>query len=127
MSGPATVDAGIAGFPPEVQALLQRVRDAIRKTASDATEKIAYGIPTFVLHDNLVHFAAYKSHIGCYLSRVALAEFADMLTKYETARGTVRLPLDKPILFGLISKIVELCVKHSLAQHTAKPKPQAKP
>jgi uncharacterized protein YdhG (YjbR/CyaY superfamily) len=108
------IDEYIADFPVDVQLLLQKVRTAIRKAAPKAEEAIKYQMPTFVLNGNLIHFAGYKNHIGLYPGSKPIEEFKDELTRYETSKGTIRLPLDKPIPVGLISKITKFCVKRNL-------------
>ena len=111
---PTTIDEYIAGFPRDVQPLLEKVRAAIRKAAPDAEEAIKYMMPTFVQEGNLIHFAGYNHHIGLYPGSRPIVEFKDELSKYETSKGTVRLPLDKPIPVGLIGKITKFCVKRNL-------------
>lgn len=108
------IDEYIADFPPDVRLMLQKVRTAIRKAAPHAEEAIKYQMPTFVLNGNLIHFAGYKNHIGLYPGSKPVEEFKDELSRYETSKGTVRLPLDKPIPAGLISKITKFCVKRNL-------------
>ncbi len=111
---PTTIDEYIADFPRDVRPLLEKVRAAIRKAAPDAEEAIKYMMPTFVLKGNLIHFAGYNHHIGIYPGPRPIEQFKDELSKYETSKGTVRLPLDKPIPVGLISKITKFCVKRNL-------------
>jgi len=113
-AAPATIDEYIAGFPPEVRRLLRQVRAAIRKAAPRAEEKISYQIPTFFLHGNLVHFGAFKNHIGFYPAPMGLKEFEKELSKYEGAKGSVRFPLDQPMPLGLITKIVKFRVRKNL-------------
>ncbi|HKU77829.1 MAG TPA: DUF1801 domain-containing protein [Pyrinomonadaceae bacterium] len=119
---PATIDEYIADFPRDVRPLLEKVRAAIRKAAPDAEEAIKYMMPTYVLEGNLIHFAGYNHHIGLYPGSRPIEQFKDELTKYETSKGTVRLPLDKPIPVGLISKITKFCVKRNLERAAAKAK-----
>jgi len=108
---PKDIDDYIAGFPKNVQKLLQQVRKTIRKAAPDAEEAIKYQIPTFTLNGaNLVHFAAYKEHIGFYPAPRAIEEFKDELAAYAGAKGTVRFPLDEPIPHDLISRMVKFRV-----------------
>ena len=111
---PATIDEYIADFPRDVRPLLEKVRAAIRKAAPDAEEAIKYMMPTYVQNGNLIHFAGYNHHIGLYPGSRPIEVFKDELAKYETSKGTVRLPLDKPIPVGLISKITKFCVKRNL-------------
>src|SRR6185369_11689092 len=110
------IDEYIADFPVDVQLLLQKVRKAIRKAAPKAEEAIKYQMPTFVLNGNLIHFAGYKNHIGIYPGSKPIEEFKDELSRYETSKGTVRLPLDKPIPSGLITRITRFCVQRNLAR-----------
>jgi uncharacterized protein YdhG (YjbR/CyaY superfamily) len=112
MRGPAkNVDAYIADFPSEVQESLQKLRATIMKAVPGLTEAIKYGIPTFVLKRNLIHFAAYKNHIGLYPGSKAVENFKKELAKYELSKGTIRLPLDKPLPLGLITKITKFNAK----------------
>ena len=111
---PTTIDEYIADFPRDVQPLLEKVRAAIRKAAPDATEAISYQMPTFKQQGNLIHFAGYNNHIGLYPGSRPIEEFKDELSKYETSKGTVRLPLDKSIPVGLIGRITKFCVKRNL-------------
>ena len=104
----------IADFPVDVQLLLQKVRTTIKKAAPKAEEAIKYQMPTFVLNGNLIHFAGYKNHIGLYPGSKPIEEFKDELAHYETSKGTIRFPLDKPIPLGLISRITKFCVKRNL-------------
>ena len=108
------IDDYIGYFPPDVQLMLEKVRTAIRKAAPKAEEAIKYQMPTFVLNGNLIHFAGYKNHIGLYPGSKPIEEFKDELSRYETSKGTIRLPLDKPIPVGLISKITKFCVQRNL-------------
>ena len=117
---PTTIDEYIADFPPDVQPLLEKVRAAIRKAAPNATEAISYQMPTFKLEGNLIHFAGYNHHIGLYPGSRPIEAFKDELTKYKTSKGTVQLPLDKPIPVGLIGKITKFCVKRNLETAAAK-------
>jgi uncharacterized protein YdhG (YjbR/CyaY superfamily) len=101
-----TIDEYIKAFPEDVQRILEKIRQTVRKAAPEATETISYGMPTFNLNDTyLVYFAAYKNHIGFYplpLGNKALKELAP----YQGAKGAVRFPLDKPIPYDLVKKIV---------------------
>lgn len=114
------IDDYIGGFPREVQAHLQKIRDIIRKAAPDAVETIKYQIPTFVLQGNLVHFAAFSQHIGFYPTPSAVEAFSDELKSYRSAKGSVQFPLDKPIPFSLIKKMVEFRVKETRHKVAAK-------
>lgn len=106
------IDDYIAGFPLEVQESLQKLRAAIRKAAPQATEAIKYQIPTFVVKKNLIHFAAFKNHIGLYPGSRAIEYFEKELGKYELSKGTIRFPLDKPLPLTLVAKIVKFNLKN---------------
>jgi len=110
---PETIDEYIADFPRNVQPLLEKVRTTIRKAAPGAEEAIKYGMPAFVLNGNLIYFAGYANHIGVYPGSRAIEVFEDELSRLETSKGTVRLPLDKPVPVGLIGKITKFCVKRN--------------
>ncbi|HVN80402.1 MAG TPA: DUF1801 domain-containing protein [Terriglobia bacterium] len=121
-TSPKTIDEYIARFPPEVQHLLERIRQTIRKAAPDAEEAIKYQIPTFTLKGNLVHFAAFKNHIGFYPTPTGMERFKTELSLYEGGKGSVQFPLDKPIPFALIGKIVKFRVKENLERADTKRK-----
>lgn len=119
---PQTIDEYIAGFPPDVQALLEQIRATIKHAAPDAQEAIKYQIPTFVLHGNLVSFAGYKNHIGFYPVPTGMEAFKDELAPYVAGKGTARFPLDQPIPFDLISRITAFRVQENLDKVAAKRK-----
>ena len=102
---PKDIDEYIARFPPEVQEILERIRKTIRDAAPDAEEAINYQIPTFRLKGNLVHFAAFRKHIGFYPTPSGIEVFKGELTDYVVSKGTVKFPLDKPIPYDLIKRI----------------------
>ena len=111
-STPKNIDEYIAGFPAEVQKTLQKIRATIRKAAPDATEAISYKIPTFKLNGkNFIHFAAFKNHIGLYPAPRGVNEFEPELSAYKGGKGTVQFPLDKPIPYDLITRIVKFRTK----------------
>ena len=116
---PATIDEYIAGFPRDIQVMLERLRKTIGKAAPAATEKISYRIPTFYLNGNLVHFAAFKHHIGFYPTSSGIGAFRDELGEYNASKGAVQFPLDKPLPLKLVRKIVEYRVKEN-SRKTAK-------
>lgn len=101
-----SIDEYINTFPPEVRKLLQSVRNVIREAAPDARETIKYGIPTFTLRGNLVHFGGFARHIGFYPTPNAITHFARELTSYTQAKGSVQFPFDKPLPLALIKQIV---------------------
>jgi uncharacterized protein YdhG (YjbR/CyaY superfamily) len=108
-----TIDEYIAASPPDVQQRLRALRAAIRKAAPQATEAIRYGIPTFRLNGNLVHFAASKNHIGFYPTPSGISRFQKELSAYSTGKGTVRFPLDRPVPYELVERIVRFRVQES--------------
>ena len=110
---PKNIDEYIAGFPPEIQEILEKIRLTIRKAAPKAEEAISYMIPTFKLNGNLVHFAAYKRHIGFYPAPRGNEAFKEELSAYGGGKGTVQFRLDKPIPYALIRKIVKFRVKEN--------------
>lgn len=105
-----SIDQYIQEFPKEIQALLTEMRLAIHLAAPQAIEKISYQMPTFYLNGNLVHFAAFKNHIGFYPTSSGIAAFAEELSGYKHAKGSVQFPIDKPLPLELIKKIVEFRV-----------------
>jgi uncharacterized protein YdhG (YjbR/CyaY superfamily) len=119
-SVPRTIDEYIAGFPEDIRAILQKVRTTIRKAAPGAGERISYQIPTFTLGGNLVHFAAFKQHIGFYPGSTGIAAFKEELSSYKSARGSVQFPLDKPIPYGLIGRIVRFRIRENLNRERAR-------
>ena len=120
IGSPKNIDEYIAGFPRDVQKILKQIRTTIKKVAPDAEEAIKYGIPTFVLNENLVHFAAFKNHIGFYPTPSSIEAFKDELFRYESAKGSVQFPIDEPMPLSLIGKIVKFRVKEARARSTAK-------
>lgn len=110
VSPPADIDAYIAGFPAEVRTRLKDLRGTIRRAAPTATERLAYGVPTFYLNGNLVHFAAFDRHVGFYPTPSAIAAFRKPLAKYKTAKGSVQFPHDEPLPLDLVAEIVKFRV-----------------
>jgi len=111
---PAAVDAYISGFPDHVQEILNMIRSIIREAAPQATQLISYGIPTFKLNGNLVHFGAYEKHIGFYPTPSGIEHFKQELSLYEGGKGSVKFPLDQVIPWDLIQRIVEFRVAENL-------------
>jgi uncharacterized protein YdhG (YjbR/CyaY superfamily) len=110
-----SIDEYIAGFPPEVRAVLEEVRGLIRASAPDATETISYAIPTFDLNGrHLVHFAAFTNHIGFYPIPSGLEAFKEELAPYKSGKGSVQFPLNEPMPADLIRRIVEFRVRENL-------------
>ncbi len=119
---PKNIDEYIEGFPKEIQTILKELRSAISKAAPGAEETINYGVPTFTLNGNLVHFAAYKNHIGFYPTPGGIEAFKKELSIYEGAKGSVQFPLDKPLPLELVTKIVKFRVKENAEKSKAKKK-----
>lgn len=117
-----SIDEYIAAFPEEIQEKLKEIRATIKAAAPEAEEKISYQMPAFTLKGNLVYFAAFKNHIGFYPTSSGTENFKTELSAYDSSKGTVRFPLDKPIPFDLISKIVTFRVKENLEKAEAKAK-----
>ncbi|UNK18793.1 DUF1801 domain-containing protein [Paenibacillus sp. N3/727] len=115
-----SMDDYISQFPHEVQAILETLRKVIKESAPDAKEKITYQMPTFVLHGNLVHFAAYKNHIGFYPAPSGINAFKHELSKYKGAKGSVQFPIDKPLPYELIRKIVQFRVAENIEKAEGK-------
>ena len=115
-----SIDEYIERQPKEVRQILSRLRKTIRAAAPKAEETISYQIPTFRYHGNLVHFAAWKTHVGFYPTSSGIREFAPELESYKLSRGTVQFPLDRPIPHDLISRIVRFRVKENRARAEAK-------
>lgn len=115
-TGPGSIDEYISQCSPQVQDRLREIRAVIQRTAPEATEKISYQMPTFYLHGNLVHFAAFQKHIGFYPAASGVEAFKEALTGYKTSRGTIQFPLDQPLPFDLIESIVQYRVAENLAR-----------
>jgi len=115
-----SIDEYIATFPEETQKILKEIRATIKAAAPDAEEKISYQMPTFTLKGNLVHFAAFKKHIGFYPVPTGIEKFKKELAAYESGKGSVQFPLDEPIPYDLISRIVKFRVKENLVKAKGK-------
>lgn len=111
-----TIDEYIFQFPKNIQDILEKMKGIIKESAPVAEETISYQMPTFKLNGNLVHFAAHKNHIGFYPTPSAIIEFKKELSQYKSSKGAIQFPIDMPIPFGLIKKIVEFRVKENLAK-----------
>ncbi|MGZ8549417.1 MAG: iron chaperone [Chitinophagaceae bacterium] len=119
---PKNIDEYIEGFPKDIQHILAELSSVIRKAAPGAEETINYGIPTFTLNGNLVHFAAYKNHIGFYPTPSGIEAFKKELSIYEGAKGSVQFPLNKPLPLDLVTRIVKLRVKENAEKSKTKKK-----
>ncbi len=120
MKNYTSIDAYIAEFPENVQELLQTLRATIHAAAPEATEAIKYGIPTFILNGNLVHFGGYKSHIGFYPAPRGIEAFKEETAQYEGGKGTLQFPIDKPLPLDLVTKIVKFRVQDNLERKKKK-------
>jgi len=109
-----SIDEYIATFPVEVQKKLNELRAVIKAAAPDAEEKISYQMPTFYQNGNLIHFAAYKNHIGIYPTPNGIEAFTDELSKYEGGKGSKKFPINEPLPLDLISRIVNFRVTENL-------------
>ena len=106
-----TIDEYISTFPIDIQQILQKIRENIRKCIPTAEETISYSIPTFKIKTNLVHFAAFKKHIGFYPTPSVIEAYKSQLTSYEVSKGAIKFPLDQPIPYPLIEKMVRYRLK----------------
>lgn len=114
------IDEYIANFPEETQIILTKIRTVIQQAAPNAIEKISYAMPTFYLNGNLVHFAAYKNHIGFYPAPSGIEAFKMELSIYKGAKGSVQFPINHEIPYELIAKIVGFRVKENLQKSKGK-------
>jgi len=117
-STPKNIDEYLADFPATTRAKLEEIRAIIRAHAPQATETINYGIPTFKLNGNLVHFAGYAKHVGFYPGAEALAHFREKISGYKSAKGSVQFPLDQPLPAALIAEIVTYRVANQQAKNS---------
>lgn len=116
------IDEYIGWFPPDVQKKLESIRQTIRKAAPGAEERISYQIPTFVLNGHLVYIAGFQKHISLYPAPRGNPAFQDELSTYKGGKGTIHLPLDQPIPFDLITRIVKFRVAENAARAESKRK-----
>ena len=116
------IDEYIADFPADIQARLEKLRTAIHKAAPMAAETISYAIPTFTLDGILVHFAGFKNHIGFYPGSAAIESFKKEVEAFDTSKGTIQFPHDKPIPIGLVSRIVKFRLRMNREKALAKRK-----
>jgi uncharacterized protein YdhG (YjbR/CyaY superfamily) len=119
---PKNIDEYIAGYPADIQQILQKIRTIVHETAPEAQETISYQVPTFTLKGNLVHFAAFKSHISLFPASSGVEKFKNELEGYKTSKGTIQFPLGQPIPYDLIRRIVLFRVQENLARAEAKAK-----
>jgi len=125
-NGFTTIDEYIALFPEHVQEKLTALRKVIREAVPEAQEKISYQMPTFALHGNLVHFAAYKNHIGFYPGAGGISAFKEQLSIYKGAKGSVQFPIEQPLPFELITQITTFRASENKERAAAKIKNKKK-
>jgi uncharacterized protein YdhG (YjbR/CyaY superfamily) len=113
-----TIDEYISPFPKDIQKILEAVRKTIKESAPDAEEAISYQMPTFKLNGNLVHFAAFKNHIGFYPTPSGTEKFKKEISVYRSGKGSIQFPIDKPMPLSLIKKIVQYRVKENSTKIT---------
>jgi uncharacterized protein YdhG (YjbR/CyaY superfamily) len=106
---PKTIDAYIAAQSDDVRSLLNQVRDTLRDALPFAEERISWSMPTYWYKQNIIHFAAFKKHIGLYPGNKAVEHFSERLTEYKTSKGAVQFPYSKTLPFSLISEIAKWC------------------
>jgi uncharacterized protein YdhG (YjbR/CyaY superfamily) len=121
-AGPRTIDEYIAGFPPKVRAILKQIRSTVRAAAPDAEEVISYQMPAFKQDGILIYFAAFKTHIGVFPPVSGDARLEKALARYAGPKGNLRFPLDEPIPYDLIRRIVALRVRQNTAKAAARRK-----
>ena len=114
--GPADIGEYIASFPPRVQSILKKIRSTIRKAAPAAEEKISYKVPAFTLNGDLIYFAAFKNHIGLFPPVKGDAKLRAAISRYRGEKGNLRFPLDEPIPYALIGRIVKFRIQEHLAR-----------
>lgn len=113
-TAPATIDAYIEQYPQDVQQILQKIRAVIQEAAPQAEEKISYGMPGFAYHGALVWFAVHTRHVGFYPTAAGVEAFKQELFAYKTTKGAVQFPLDQPIPYDLIRRIVKFKLAENL-------------
>lgn len=109
-----SIDEYVLQFTPEVQEILTTLRKVIKEAAPEAMEKISWQMPTFVLQGNLVHFAAHKKHIGLYPSPSGIEKFKNELSEYKYSKGAIQFPMERPMPYELIKRIVEFRVQENI-------------
>ena len=122
MEKPTTIDEYIANFPADVQEIMQKVRETVKTAVPQSTEAISYGMPTFKLEGNLVHFGGAKNHLGFYPAPSGITAFAAELASYQSSKGAVQFPYEQPIPYELISKITQFRAAENLEKAAAKKK-----
>ncbi|MEA5141608.1 iron chaperone [Arcicella rigui] len=115
-----SIDEYIADFPAHIQILLTQMRTTIQEASPEATEKISYAMPTFDLGGNLVHFAAFKNHIGFYPSSSGIAAFQDEIAGFKSSKGAVQFPIGEALPLDLVKKIVVFRTQENLMKMASK-------
>ena len=126
-ANPKNIDEYISRFPDDIQQILEKLRATIRTAAPEAEETISYQMPAFRLNGILVYFAAFKDHIGFFPTSSPIVAFEKDLAPYRHSKGGVQFPLDEPIPFELIKKIVKYRVKQNKAKVGGKKSSATKP
>ena len=122
-SAPNTIDAYVATFSPDVRSILQQIRQVIHETIPGLGETMSYGMPTFTLNGKyLVYIAAHKKHIGLYPAPTGVEEFQEAVARYGGGKGTLKFPLDQPMPFDLIRRVVQFRAKENADKAAAKEK-----
>jgi len=116
----------IQSEPASIQKVLKQMRALVKKTVPKATEKLAWGMPTFYLEGNLLHFAAFKNHMSIFPGTDAITHFKKDLARFQTSKGTIQIPYEEKLPTALVAKIVKFCVKRNLSKAAAKKKAKAK-
>ncbi|MDR0383133.1 MAG: DUF1801 domain-containing protein [Spirochaetaceae bacterium] len=122
----ATIDEYIMGFEPAIQKTLKELRDFVKAEVPETTEKISYGMPTFCLNGNLVHFAAFNDHYGFFPTPSGINKFEDELAPYRTGKGTLRFPFNEPIPWDVLKKVIRYRVEENLKKASGKSKKSVK-
>lgn len=117
---PTTIDAYLAQWPDDIRKRLESIREVIRATAPEASEAMSYQMPTYQLYGNLVHFAAFKNHIGFYPAPSGIVSFSEALSHYKSAKGSVQFPHSEPLPLSLIEDIVRFRVQENTTLAEAK-------
>ncbi|MDE3056975.1 MAG: DUF1801 domain-containing protein [Bacteroidota bacterium] len=120
MTKPKDIEEYISSFPKESQKILRQLRAHIKKTAWGAEEVISYSMPAFKMNGIVVWYGAHKEHIGLYPTSSPMKVFKDELAAYKTSKGAIQFPIDKPLPFSLIAKIVKFRVRENLERAKAK-------
>lgn len=126
MRKPTTIDEYIAACPADIQEILQKVREVVKTAVPTASETINYGMPTYKIEGNLVHFAAAKNHLGFYPASSGIIAFQAELASYQSSKGSVQFPYDQPIPYELIGKIAQFRANENLEKAAAKKKKGSK-